>query len=378
MRCGRGGAPPPWPEPVGRLADEIRALIRDGGPIGVDRFMALALGHPRFGYYVTRDPFGAAGDFTTAPETSQMFGELLGAWAAAVWSGLGEPETLRLVELGPGRGTLLADALRVARRRPAFAAALDLHLVETSPVLRETQRATLADLGRPVAWHADLATVPPGPAVVLANEFFDALPVRHYMRGAGGWHERVVGLEGDALAFGLAPDPEPALRVAAPEGAILEVGLLAQGIARSLAARLVRDGGAALVIDYGYTKPAFAETLQAVKRHASADPLADPGEADLSAQVDFGGLRRAAEAGGARVHGPVPQGEFLRALGIAERAAALARGAAPDQGAAIAAALARLTGPGTPGQPGMGELFKALCIAAPGLPIPPGFEDTRP
>ena len=363
---------------MSRLADEIRALVLDGGPIGVDRFMALALGHPTLGYYTTRDPFGAAGDFTTAPETSQMFGELIGAWVAQVWSGMGRPDRLRLVELGPGRGTLMADALRVAARIPALMAALDLHLVETSPVLREAQRAALAGRGPGVAWHPDLADVPPGPAIVVANEFFDALPVRHYVKAATGWHQRLVGLQGDALAFGLAPDPEPAIRVAAPEGAMLEVGLVAQGIARGLAARLVREGGAALVIDYGYARPAFAETLQAVKGHGFVDPLAEPGDADLSAQVDFGGLRRAAEAAGAAVHGPVPQGGFLRALGIAERAAALTARATPDQAAGIAAALERLTGPGTPGRPGMGEVFKALAITAPTLPAPPGFEDAPP
>ncbi len=361
---------------MSRLGEEIRALILDGGPIGVDRFMALALGHPLFGYYATRDPFGAAGDFTTAPETSQMFGELVGAWAAAVWGALGEPSTLRLVELGPGRGTLLADALRVARRLPGFHAALDLHLVETSPTLREAQRARLAGAGRPVSWHAGVEGVPPGPAIVVANEFFDALPVRHYVRTPEGWRQRLVGLSGDALAFGLAPEPDPAVTLDAPDGAVVEVGLAAQGLAGALAGRLVRDGGAALVIDYGYAVPAFAETLQAVRRHRFTDPLRDPGEADLSAHVDFGGLRRAAEAAGAAVHGPVPQGAFLRALGIEARAAALKARATPAQAADIDAALDRLAGSGTPERPGMGQLFKALCIAAPGLPVPPGFEDT--
>ncbi len=367
------------------LGDEIRALILDGGPIGVDRYMALCLGHPTLGYYLARDPFGAAGDFTTAPETSQMFGELLGAWAAAVWASMGGPGKLHLVELGPGRGTLLADALRALRRVPDLFAALDLHLVETSPALREAQRAALEGCGRPVAWHAGVEDVPPGPAIVVANEFFDALPVRHYVKAAGGWRQRLVGLhpggdagEGDALAFGLAPEPEPAIRVEAPDGAVLEVGLVAQGLARGLAARLVRDGGAALVVDYGYARPAFAETLQAVRRHAPADPLAEPGLADLSAHVDFGGLRRAAEAAGAAVHGPVPQGAFLRALGLDARAAALKARATPGQAEAVDDAVARLATPGTTGRPGMGELFKAMAIVAPGLPIPPGFEEASP
>ena len=360
------------------LGDEIRALILDGGPIGVDRYMALCLGHPTLGYYRTRDPLGTAGDFTTAPETSQMFGELVGAWAAAVWASMGSPETLRLVELGPGRGTLLADALRVMRRVPGLPGALDIHLVETSPALRDAQRAALQGCGVPLSWHGGVEDVPPGPAVVVANEFFDALPVRHYVRAAGGWRQRLVGLAGDGLAFGLAPEPEPAIRVEAPEGAVIEVGLVAQGLAKGLAARLARHGGAALVVDYGYAKPAFAETLQAVRRHGFADPLAEPGEADLSAHVDFGGLRRAAESAGAAVHGPVPQGAFLRALGLDARAAALKTRATPEQAAAIAAAVDRLAGPGTAGRPGMGDLFQALAITAPALPVPPGFEDVSP
>ena len=357
------------------LGAEIAAMIAEAGPIGVDRFMALALGHPTLGYYRTRDPIGASGDFTTAPETSQMFGELIGAWAATVWMTMGQPAPVRLVELGPGRGTLLVDALRAVRGLPAFFDALDLHLVETSPVLREAQRARLAPCGRPVAWHDALDTVPPGPALVLANEFFDALPVRHYVQGARGWHERLVGLSpaSDRLAFGLSPEPEPAITLAAPQGAVLEIGLAGQGLAKGLATRLVRDGGAALVIDYGYTVPAFAETLQALQRHRFVDPLAEPGKADLTAHVDFAGLTRAAEAAGAQVHGPVPQGRFLRDLGIGERATALKHRASAVQAEDIDAALIRLVEAGTPERPGMGDLFKALCIAAPDVPTPPGF-----
>ena len=357
------------------LGAEIAAIIADGGPIGVDRFMALALGHPALGYYRTRDPLGTSGDFTTAPETSQMFGELIGAWAATVWLTLGAPAPVHLVELGPGRGTLLADALRAARRLPTFFDAIDLHLVETSPVLREAQRARLAACGRPAAWHEALDAVPPGPALVLANEFFDALPVRHYVHGPRGWHERLVGLSpaSDRLAFGLAPEPEPAITLAAPQGAMLEIGLAGQTLAQGLATRLVRDGGAALVIDYGYTVPAFAETLQATKRHRFVDPLAEPGEADLTTHVDFAGLTRAARAHGARVHGPVSQGRFLRDLGIAERAVTLKRHASAAQAEDIDAALVRLVEAGTPERPGMGELFKVLCITAPDVPTPPGF-----
>ena len=357
------------------LAAEIAAIIEDGGPIGVDRFMSLALGHPTLGYYTTRDPLGTSGDFTTAPETSQMFGELVGAWAAAVWLTMGQPAPVRLVELGPGRGTLLADALRAARGLPAFFDAIDLHLVETSPVLREAQRARLAACGRSAAWHATLDAVPPGPGLVLANEFFDALPVRHYVHGPRGWHQRLVGLNPASarLTFGLAPDPEPAITLAAPQGAVLEIGLAGQVLATTLATRLVREGGAALLVDYGYTVPAFAETLQALKQHRFVDPLAEPGESDLTAHVDFAGLARAARSVGASVHGPVPQGRFLRDLGIGERAAALKRRASAAQAADIDAALIRLVEAGTPERPGMGELFKVLCITAPDVQTPPGF-----
>ena len=359
----------------GRLVDEIKALIVENGPVSLERFMGLALGHPRFGYYRTRDPFGPAGDFVTAPEISQMFGELLGLWAAMVWAGLGSPDPVRLVELGPGRGTLMADALRAARALPPFRAALDIHLVETSPVLREAQRARLTPFGLPIAWHDDIAEVPPGPMILLANEFFDALPVRHYLRLPQGWCERLVGLREGALVFGAAPDPEPSLTLGAPDGAIVEIGLAGRRVAAALGARLQHQGGAALFIDYGYAEPRLGETLQAVKAHRFVDPLAEPGEADLTTHVDFTALARAARAAGADVHGPVRQGGFLVALGLHARADMLRRTADPSQREAIDAAVKRLTDPGTPRQPGMGDLFKVMAFTAPGLPVPPGFAD---
>ncbi len=366
--------------PAPSLANALKAIIALDGPIAVDRFMALALGHPTLGYYATRDPFGPAGDFVTAPETSQMFGELIGAWAATVWTLLGRPRPVRLIELGPGRGTLMVDALKAARAWPAFRAALDPHLVETSPVLREAQRAALAAGGHAAgghaaSWHATFEDVPPGPAIVLANEFFDALPVRHYVRTRADWRERQVGLAGDALVFGLAPAPEAALRLAAPEGAMLEVGVAARRLAGVVARRLVAEGGAALIVDYGYEAPRFGETLQAVRRHRFVDPLAEPGEADLTAHVDFAALAGTARHAGAVVHGPTPQGAFLRRLGIEARADALLRHATPAQARDIATALARLVGDGDPDRPGMGRLFKAMAFAAPGLPDPPGFCD---
>lgn len=355
------------------LADEIRTLIAQEGPISVERYMALALGHPTLGYYMTRDPFGSAGDFITAPEISQMFGELLGLWAATVWGRMDGPKAFRLIELGPGRGTLMADALRAARALPPFRAAIDVHLVETSPALRAAQRQNLEPLGVAVTWHSSIDTIPAGPAIVLANEFFDALPVRHFVCTPQGWCERLVGLRDEALVFGTAPHPEPSLTLDAPVGTMFEIGLMARRIAGALAARLVRDGGAALAVDYGYTSPRLGETLQAVKGHRSVDPLAEPGQADLTTHVDFAALSRGVQAAGALVHGSVLQGEFLQALGIGPRAETLKKQASAVQAEAIDAAVARLTEEGAPDRPGMGRLFQVLAFSSPGLAMLPGF-----
>ena len=359
--------------PLGR---EIEEIVAAEGPMTVERFMALALGHPRFGYYTTRDPFGAAGDFTTAPEISQMFGELLGLWAVEVWSLMGRPSDLRLVELGPGRGTLMADALRAARVVPDFVAAATVHLVETSPVLREVQRAALAESVDRIVWHEALADVPPGPAIVLANEFFDALPVRQFVRGEGGWHERLVGLGPDGkLAFGVAPRPEPSVEAAGRPGDLLEMGEVGCALVRDLAGRLGQGGGAALAVDYGYGSGGPGETLQAVRRHAFVDPLAEPGEADLTAHVDFAALARAVSGSGATVHGPIGQGDFLRALGIEARSKRLRHAADPAKAGEIDAALGRLTGPGPDG---MGELFKVVAFSHPSLAQLPGLPAPMP
>jgi len=357
---------------VTALKRDLQQLIATEGPLTVARYMALCLGHPRHGYYITRDPFGADGDFTTAPEISQMFGELIGLWAIETWAAMGAPERLRLVELGPGRGTLMSDLLRAARMAPAFLDAADLHLVETSPVLRARQQSALQAASSPVAWHESVSEVPEGPAIVIANEFFDALPVRQFVRTEGGWRERLVGLDDRSeLAFGLAAEPEPRLTAVASLGAVLEWPEVALAIAEPLASRIARQGGAALVIDYGYKGPAFGDTLQAVQRHAFVDPLAEPGEADLTVHVDFDKLDRAARVAGARTFGPMGQGDFLRALGIEARAAALKTRATPDQRAGVEAALKRLTGDGAGD---MGALFKVFAFAHPGLAMLPGFK----
>jgi NADH dehydrogenase [ubiquinone] 1 alpha subcomplex assembly factor 7 len=354
--------------PLGR---EIAELIAQEGPISVARYMGLALSHPRHGYYRRRDPFGAAGDFVTAPEISQMFGELIGLWAADCWSLMGRPERLRLVELGPGRGTLMADALRAANLVPEFRAALSVHLVETSGTLRERQDQTLAPLKVPIDWHDRFDEVPQGPLILIANEFFDALPIRQYVRAPTGWHERLIGLDAKgALAFGLAGEADRSLDLAAPVGAVLEISPEGIALAGALARRLAADGGAALIIDYGHARHGFADTLQAVRGHGFADPLADPGEADLTAHVDFAALGDAARKEGAGLHGPVRQGGFLRALGIAARARKLKDRATPAQAAGVDAALARLTGDG---KSEMGALFKAMAIGDPRIGGLAGF-----
>ncbi|WP_035575043.1 SAM-dependent methyltransferase [Elioraea tepidiphila] len=328
----------------------IRAEIAERGPMRLDRYIALCNAH----YYATRDPFGRAGDFVTAPEITQAFGELLGAWCVSVWEGMGRPDPVLLAEAGPGRGTLMADALRLADRvAPGFAAAARVHLIETSPVLRAAQQTRLG--GRVAAWHDDIATLPEGPLLLVANEFLDALPVRQILHDG---RERAVGCEGERLVWTTLPAPGE------PPG---ERGEAACAWVAALAARIARESGAALIIDYGHEGGA-TDTLQAVRGHAPADPLAAPGETDLTAHVDFAAVAAASRAAGAAVHGPVPQGTFLRALGLPERTAVLCRAARPGTARQLQAAARRLMDADA-----MGLVFKALAIAAPGLPAPPGF-----
>jgi NADH dehydrogenase [ubiquinone] 1 alpha subcomplex assembly factor 7 len=358
---------------LSRAGDEIRRLIALEGPISIERYMTLALGHPQHGYYMNRDPLGATGDFTTAPEISQMFGELIGLWAAQCWLNLGQPNPVRLVECGPGRGTMMADALRAARAAPGFLEALQIELIETSPVLKAAQMLKLAGCGTPVAWRSRMDEISQGaPLIIIGNEFLDALPIRQYMRQNGQWHERLVGLAGDAITIGLAPDPEPAIAQQGPEGAVIEVAIAAQGFIRDLALRLKADGGVALFLDYGHTRSGFGDTLQAMQRHAFVDPLSSPGEADLTAHVDFDAMGKAARDAGLAVYGPLEQGAFLNALGLEARTEQLISHAlTPGQQDAIRTAERRLT---DTSRTGMGRLFKAIAFAAPGQPVPPGFE----
>jgi SAM-dependent MidA family methyltransferase len=359
------------------MESEIRRRIAETGPISVSTYMSLCLAHPQHGYYVTRDPFGARGDFVTAPEISQIFGELIGIWMAAVWAQMGAPARVRIVELGPGRGTLMQDALRAARVMPGFIDAISVHLVEISPVLRARQRETLRNAGVPVDWHTSFGDVPLGLAIVIANEFFDALPVDQAVKAEDGWHERRVGIDArDRLAFVLAPTPIPQFERLlpstlhdAPAGAVFE--WRAHDLALSLGRRLAEQGGAGLVIDYGHAESSSGETLQAVGRHAFADPLQTPGELDLTAHVDFAALKHAVGTGGATAAGPIEQGEWLARMGIAARAERLKANASPETARAIDAAVARLAGRG---EGEMGQLFKVLGLAQPTLGPLPGFE----
>jgi len=357
------------------LENLIRETIAENGPMSLETYMTLALAHPVYGYYASKLPLGESGDFITAPEISQMFGELIGLWCVAVWRAIDEPRPFLLVELGPGRGSLMADVLRTARIAPDFLGAMDLNLVETSELLQRRQRGALKDSRVAARWHKTAEELPSGPAIIVANEFFDCLPVRHFVRGKDGWHERLVGLDGEGrLCFGLAPDAELGLAAPGEPGQVIEAGLAGTRLMTRLAARIAAQGGALLVIDYGYDTPGCGETLQAVKRHRFANPLRDPGEADLTAHVDFCGLSRAARAAGARAHGPAPQGEWLARLGIHERAEKLRRYAGGRQRAAIDSALLRLAGGGQgSGATDMARLFKVLAVTQPGL-CPPGFE----
>ncbi len=342
------------------LAAALKARIAAQGPISVADYVAAANAH----YYATRDPFGVAGDFVTAPEISQMFGELVGLWLADLWQRAGRPAEAHYVELGPGRGTLAADALR-AMRGAGLSPPIDL--VETSPMLRDAQQVAL-----PAArWHDSVDGLSEtAPLLLVANEFFDALPVQQWRRGADGWRELVVGLDEGVLRRGpgAASPPPPFAARFEQEGAIVEAQPEAIAIVRALAARLRAQGGAALIVDYGHARHGQGDTLQAVSRHEFADPWVAPGEQDLTVHVDFEALGEAAREEGVKLFGPVAQGAFLRAMGIDLRAASLAK-AAPERTEEIVAARERLTAPDQ-----MGKLFKVMALVAPGWPAPEGFQ----
>jgi NADH dehydrogenase [ubiquinone] 1 alpha subcomplex assembly factor 7 len=332
------------------LENIIIEMIEAEGPIGIDRYMALCLGHPVHGYYMSRDPFGAAGDFTTAPEISQIFGELIGVWCMNAWVELGSPAKFALVELGPGRGTLMADLLRAAKAVPEFTAAAQVHLVEMSPVLRASQ---LAKLGNAVTWHETVASLPALPSLIIANEFFDALPIRQFEMRDGQTYERAVGVEDGKLKLGLAPTD----KIFANDG-VYEISSVSLAVAEDLGAHLNTCGGAALVIDYGHVHSAAGDTLQAVKAHAFCDVVETPGEADITAHVDFEALGKGF---GALILPMLTQGQFLKAMGLEMRVEKLAAKLEGEARTDFLKAAARLVDSDQ-----MGDLFKVMCVVKKG------------
>ena len=360
--------------PLERL---IRQRIRRKGGITVADYMTLCLTHPQHGYYVTRQPLGEQGDFITAPEASQIFGELIGVWAIACWQLLGCPARLHLVELGPGRGLLMSDLLRAAKSRPDFLRALAIHLVELSPALRLEQERRLRSTAVPLTWHDDLPepeAFAGAPTLVIANEFFDALPVHHYQCTQEGWRERLV-VEDASGAFAFAATGEPVPQDDLPDwtrnlpvGSIIELAPARTEYARRLGALLRATGGAALIIDYGHLRPGPGETLQALHRHRQVSVFHRPGETDLTAHVDFAALAEALRATGLCIPPPLEQGRFLLGLGLEQRLRALLASANTAQAARLIRGAERIAGIDH-----MGSLFKVLCAHHPAMPTPPPF-----
>ena len=352
------------------LRERLAAQIAAGGPLTLAQYMTACLHDPQDGYYATRPAIGGTGDFITAPAVSQMFGELIGLWAAQTWRAMGEPAAFRLVEAGPGDGTLMEDLLRAAGAAPGFREAADLWLIEASPPLRARQAERLAHAAP--QWAGRLDDVPGGgPLILVANEFLDCLPARQFVRTERGWREKMVGLDEEGrLAFGLsAPLPPPFAEADLPVGSIREVSAAQEVFGLTLGARRAAEGGAALLIDYGSARPG-GDTFQALKRHEKVDPLAFPGEADLTVHADFAAVAAAAVAEGAAAAALLTQAQFLGRMGIEARAQALAA-RRPDRVETLGRQFDRLTA-----QNEMGELFKVLCLHAKDL-SPPAFEEAR-
>jgi NADH dehydrogenase [ubiquinone] 1 alpha subcomplex assembly factor 7 len=356
------------------LKARIAALIEAQGPMSVAQFMTIALLDPKDGYYPNREAIGAGGDFITAPEVSQMFGEMVGLWLVQAWADQGSPKNPRLVELGPGRGTLMADILRTASVAPEFLADLDVVMIEASPAMQAQQAEKLRGLGADLSWQAQFDDrLGDRPLFLVANEFFDALPVRQYVKTERGWCERMVTALDGKLQFALAPVPAPktsvpAGREAAPDGGVFESSPASTALAEEIARIIATKGGAALILDYGYDAvTGFSETLQAVSGHRFAEALYDPGQDDISAHVDFAALAAAGKRGGAHVFGPATQGLFLANIGLTERAEQLMK-ANPESSRDLLTATERLIG-----NDQMGLLFKALAFAPPSISDMAGF-----
>jgi NADH dehydrogenase [ubiquinone] 1 alpha subcomplex assembly factor 7 len=353
------------------LPEQLKQQMSGQGAISVADYMAWCMTAHEGAYYRRGNPIGATGDFVTAPEVSQIFGELIAVWAIAVWQSMGSPSSFVLAELGPGRGTLMHDALRAARSVPAFRDAAHIHLIESSTTLRETQGQALAPFCKP-QWHQSLAAVPEAPLIIIANEFFDALPVEQHVFENGSWHKRLVKLDADALSFTagrLALPPVELLPAREPrEGDIIEHRPAAASLLEVIGARARQAPAALLVVDYGYARKDYGDTLQGVRQHGYAHPLEAPGEADLSAHVNFAELIQAAETAGLAPWGPIQQSEFLLALGLETRLRTLMTAAEEEQRAALYLGARRLVDPFQ-----MGSLFKVMAVTSADLPAPPPF-----
>lgn len=357
------------------VVDRLKSRIASKGHVSVAEFMQSALGDQDGGYYTTRDPFGAAGDFTTAPEISQVFGELIGLWCADTWRAMGSPRAFALIEFGPGRGTLMSDALRALGQVPECRAAASIHMVETSPVLREIQQQALQ--GENITWHSDLPDLGRTPVIILANEFLDALPVEQYVKHDGNWCERVVARDETHDRFCFAIDRAKRLPLGAitrqlaqaEEGAIFEYAPMVRDIVSDVAHHIFLHSGAALIVDYGYTHHATGQTLQAVRKHRPVDPLERPGDCDLTAHVDFQLVGETAQNAGSKVWGPIDQGVFLQRLGIHERANILLKRANVSQAHHLRTAVTRLIAPAE-----MGTLFKVMAMTDQRISSLAGFD----
>ncbi|TPK71403.1 class I SAM-dependent methyltransferase [Mesorhizobium sp. B2-4-15] len=355
-----------------RLKARIVDLIEALGPLPVNEYIALCLFDPSDGYYTTREPFGAAGDFVTAPEISQMFGELIAVWLYQAWLAIGRPMPVTIAEIGPGRGTLMKDMLRtLSRLDPALANGADFAMIETSPRLAEVQKQTLGATPFAVRWHEAIDTLPRQPLLIVGNELFDAVPIRQFVRAGAGWRERMIGLddENNLCFFAGAGSVDPALLPAdaanAPQGVVAEVAPARTALMAAIVGRMARDGGAGLFLDYGHLQPGVGDTLQALRRHNHEDVLANPGEADLTTHVDFAALAATVRAHGFDAHLST-QGDFLLGMGILERAGRLGADASQAARDKITGDVERLAGPQA-----MGELFKVLAVLPRGVAVRP-------
>ncbi len=352
------------------LKSRIIRHIQTSGPLPLAEYMHWCMADAKAGYYTNQQAIGARGDFVTAPEISQMFGELIGIWAIEAWQACGSPEQFNLVELGPGKGTLMSDLLRATAVLPAFQSAAQINMIETSERLQAIQREVLGEAN--VSWHKSVKSIADQPSIIIANEFLDVLPIRQYVKTDSNWHERVISIDGDnELIWSLSnakleAENLPEGAESEPDGAILEISATREAFLISCCEHILKHGGAALFIDYGHGKTGFGETFQAMRNHGFADPLEAPGEVDLTSHVDFGALANIVKEAGLEVKPLMTQGDFLIKLGLLERAGQLGHGKSEEMQAQITSAVERLAGPQE-----MGTLFKVFCVSAKDMKLPP-------